>query len=106
MPDDRPGKYQCFLGSVAVRKRAVFWYAACSSGLREVVVPSFCLRGFARLECGCLVSLYHQTAIDRDVQYVEERGTGCHCADHRRNYTLTAAGPGVQTGALTSAQAS
>ena len=45
----------------------------------------FRLLGFARLGCGCLVGRYHQLAIDRDVDYVEEKGCTCDHADHRQN---------------------
>ena len=41
--------------------------------------------GFARLDCGCLTSRYHESAIKRDVSYVEEKGFGCRCADHQRH---------------------
>lgn len=45
----------------------------------------FRLLGFARLGCGCLVGRYHQLAMDRDLQYVEEKGCSCTHANHRRN---------------------
>ena len=46
------------------------------------------LLGFARLTCGCLVAPYHERTIDRNVEYVEERGCRCACSDHRRNQPL------------------
>ena len=54
-------------------------------------MPLLNLLGFARLWCGCLVARYRGQPTGRDVDYVEERGYGCVCADHRLNQPLPAA---------------
>ena len=48
-------------------------------------MPLFRLLGFATLECGCLVGRYREMAVDRSVDYVEEKGGSCACHEHQRN---------------------
>ena len=55
-------------------------------------MPLLNLLGFARLGCGCLVARYRGQPTGRDVDYVEERGYGCVCADHRLNQRGCSAG--------------
>lgn len=47
------------------------------------------LLGFATLECGCVVGRYRELATNNEVTYVEEKGSECAHAQHRRNHTLT-----------------
>jgi 3'-phosphoadenosine 5'-phosphosulfate sulfotransferase (PAPS reductase)/FAD synthetase len=49
------------------------------------------LIGFTTLGCGCVTGRYREIATNREITYVEEKGTGCECTGHRRNHTLTAA---------------
>jgi len=49
------------------------------------------LLGFTTLGCGCVTGRYREIATNREVTYVEEKGTGCDCAAHRRNHTLAPA---------------
>jgi hypothetical protein len=49
------------------------------------------LLGFTTLACGCVTGHYREIATNREVTYVEEKGTGCGHATHRRNHTLSAA---------------
>ena len=51
-------------------------------------MPLSHLLGFARLSCGCLVARYHGHAVDREVDYVEERGCCCICSDHKLHQPL------------------
>ena len=46
------------------------------------------LLGFTTLPCGCIVGRYRELATNRDLQYVEEKGTTCQSHTHRRNHTL------------------
>lgn len=46
------------------------------------------LLGFATLECGCVVGRYRELAVNREVAYVEEKGTACTRHGHRRNHTV------------------
>ncbi len=46
------------------------------------------LLGFATLGCGCVVGRYREVATHREVAYIEEKGTGCDMAAHRRNHTI------------------
>jgi hypothetical protein len=49
------------------------------------------LLGFRTLGCGCVTGHYREVATNREVTYVEEKGSACEHAAHRRNHTLTAA---------------
>ena len=49
------------------------------------------LLGFTTLGCGCVTGHYREIATNREVTYVEEKGTGCGHPAHRRNHTLSAA---------------
>ena len=49
------------------------------------------LLGYTPLPCGCLTGRYREVATNREVVYVEEKGTGCPHAAHRRNHTLAPA---------------
>ena len=47
------------------------------------------LLGFTTLPCGCIVGRYRELATNRDLQYVEEKGSSCQSHTHRRNHTLS-----------------
>jgi hypothetical protein len=47
------------------------------------------LLGFTTLACGCVTGHYREIATNREVTYVEEKGTGCAHNAHRRNHTLS-----------------
>ena len=49
------------------------------------------LLGFTTLACGCVTGHYREIATNREVTYVEEKGTACEHSAHRRNHTLSAA---------------
>ena len=51
-------------------------------------MPLFRLIGFATLGCGCLVGRYRDTTLDREIDYVEQQGQGCHQADHCRDHAV------------------
>lgn len=46
------------------------------------------LLGFTTLGCGCVTGHYREIATNREVTYVEEKGTGCSQHSHRRNHTI------------------
>jgi hypothetical protein len=46
------------------------------------------LLGFNRLACGCVVGRYRELATNREVNYVEEKGSACSAHAHRRNHTI------------------
>ncbi len=48
-------------------------------------MPLFRHVGFTTLSCGCLVGRYRDLAIDRKVDYIEEKGIRCWSSDHQRN---------------------
>lgn len=48
------------------------------------------LLGFMTLRCGCLVGRYREVATNREIAYVEEKGTACEAHSHRRNHTIQA----------------
>lgn len=47
--------------------------------------------GFTTLPCGCVIGRYREVATRRELLYVEEKGTGCTSASHRRNHTIAQA---------------
>lgn len=49
------------------------------------------LLGFTTLGCGCVTGHYREVATNREVTYVEEKGSSCSQSAHRRNHTLSAA---------------
>lgn len=54
------------------------------------------LLGFTTLGCGCVTGHYREVATNREITYVEEKGTGCSQTAHRRNHTLAPARAGLQ----------
>lgn len=48
------------------------------------------LLGFTTLSCGCLIGRYREVASNREIAYVEEKGTTCATHTHRRNHTVSA----------------
>ena len=46
------------------------------------------LLGFTNLSCGCVTGHYRELATNREITYVEEKGSACDHQDHRRNHTL------------------
>jgi hypothetical protein len=46
------------------------------------------LLGFTTLTCGCVTGRYREVATNREITYVEEKGTTCDRPSHRRNHTL------------------
>jgi hypothetical protein len=49
------------------------------------------LLGFTTLGCGCVTGHYREVATNREITYVEEKGSGCSHTAHRRNHTLSTA---------------
>ena len=48
------------------------------------------LLGFRTLTCGCVIGRYRELATNRELTYVEEKGTTCETLAHRRNHTVAA----------------
>ena len=62
------------------------------------------LLGFRTLGCGCVIGCYREKATERELRYVEEKGSACDVAGHRRNHTiLTERRPGTKSPSLTRA---
>jgi hypothetical protein len=53
------------------------------------------LLGFTTLACGCVTGHYREVATNRELTYVEEKGSSCDHNGHRRNHTLDSARFGV-----------
>ncbi len=64
------------------------------------------LLGFATLDCGCVVGRYLERANNREVSYVEEKGTTCTRHGHRRNHTVPSERSTVLTPVFRAARAS
>lgn len=60
------------------------------------------LLGFSTLNCGCLTGKYREVSTDRELVYVEEKGSSCGQHSHRRNHALA---PGDVTHGFSSPQA-
>lgn len=64
--------------------------------LEELAMMSLVrLLGFTTLACGCVTGHYREVATNREITYVEEKGTGCSQNAHRRNHTLASARAGA-----------
>jgi hypothetical protein len=46
------------------------------------------LLGFTTLPCGCVTGRYREVATNREITYIEEKGTACEQTGHRRNHTV------------------
>ncbi len=46
------------------------------------------LLGFSTLPCGCVIGRYLELSGNREVIYVEEKGTECGTHAHRRNHAI------------------
>ena len=51
---------------------------------------------FTNLACGCVTGKYREIATQREVIYVEEKGSACANHAHRRNHTLAPARRGAE----------
>jgi hypothetical protein len=49
------------------------------------------LLGFTTLGCGCVTGHYREVATNREITYVEEKGSTCNQHGHRRNHTIAPA---------------
>jgi hypothetical protein len=43
---------------------------------------------YSTLTCGCVVGRYREMPTEREVTYVEQKGSACACQHHRRNHTV------------------
>ncbi len=48
------------------------------------------LLGFTTLGCGCVLGRYREVGTNREVTYIEEKGTSCSLRNHLRNQPLSA----------------
>ena len=64
------------------------------------------LLGFTTLDCGCVIGRYREVASDRELAYVEEKGTTCSVHQHRRNHTVAVQAPVVRAVSANVARAS
>jgi hypothetical protein len=46
------------------------------------------LLGFTTLSCGCVSGRYRDLSTERELIYIEEKGTSCGHAGHRRNQPI------------------
>jgi hypothetical protein len=47
------------------------------------------LLGFTTLTCGCVSGRYREVNSEREVTYIEEKGTSCSHVGHRRNQPVS-----------------
>jgi hypothetical protein len=64
------------------------------------------LLGFRTLTCGCVIGRYRDLATERELTYVEEKGTTCELPAHRRNHTIASEHRSASAASLLSARAS
>lgn len=48
------------------------------------------LLGFTTLTCGCVSGRYREVGTNREVSYIEEKGTSCGQTAHQRNQPVSA----------------
>ena len=48
------------------------------------------LLGFSTLTCGCVCGRYREVSSNRDVSYIEEKGSRCSQTEHQRNQPVSA----------------
>jgi hypothetical protein len=48
------------------------------------------LLGFTTLTCGCVSGRYREVGTDREVTYIEEKGSSCRQSAHQRNQPVSA----------------
>ena len=48
------------------------------------------LLGFTTLSCGCVSGRYHERSSDREITYIEEKGSCCGHSGHQRNQPVAA----------------
>ena len=48
------------------------------------------LLGFTTLTCGCVSGRYREVGTNREITYIEEKGTHCLQATHQRNQPVSA----------------
>jgi len=47
------------------------------------------LLGFKTLACGCVSGRYLEIGVNREVQYIEEKGATCGQSGHQRNQPVS-----------------
>jgi len=48
------------------------------------------LLGFTTLTCGCVIGRYKEVGNDREITYIEEKGSLCATSSHVRNQPVSA----------------
>jgi hypothetical protein len=48
------------------------------------------LLGFTTLTCGCVSGKYREVGTNREINYIEEKGSQCGQASHQRNQPVSA----------------
>lgn len=48
------------------------------------------LLGFTTLTCGCVTGRYREVGSEREITYIEEKGTMCAASSHVRNQPVSA----------------
>ena len=56
----------------------------------EVQMSLVRLLGFSTLTCGCVCGRYREVSSNREVRYIEEKGTDCGLGGHQRNQPVSA----------------
>jgi len=71
----------------------VAWIDGQQQGTTEIdpMMSLVRLLGFKNLSCGCVTGHYRELGTNREITYVEEKGTACDHQEHRRNHTLATA---------------
>jgi hypothetical protein len=56
----------------------------------EVSMSLVRLLGFSTMGCGCVSGRYRDVGTNREVTYIEEKGSGCADSGHKRNQPVSA----------------
>jgi hypothetical protein len=70
----------------ALKSGAVLAWVCLQSALMSLVK----LLGFTTMGCGCVLGRYREVGTNREVTYIEEKGTSCLQRSHLRNQPVSA----------------
>jgi hypothetical protein len=48
------------------------------------------LLGFSTFACGCVCGRYREVGTNREISYIEEKGSACRQSSHQRNQPVSA----------------
>jgi len=91
------GAFSEYAAILAERRRSPVEPDALKSGavlacvcLQSALMSLVKLLGFTTMGCGCVLGRYREVGTNREVTYIEEKGTSCLQRSHLRNQPVSA----------------